>query len=249
VDVAEEYHLASKVLRSFPGPALGPAGRQLAVSAQSPFALGRKGLAVSGPRVLLPAAPCLPIDLRDVTHRRHSALPDECGDVALADLGTLLGLTAGASADRPGLRVTPSGGAMYPVDIVVIAHRVAGLGPGAYVYDPIAHALLPRAEVDPLEFHRVANAVSPPPQPSLTLAFVATFARTRAKYGLRGYRFALLEAGHLVQAGLTVATALGLASLPWGGFVDDAVESLLDLDGLDRSCVYLLAVSAPGASA
>jgi SagB-type dehydrogenase family enzyme len=82
------------------------------------------------------------------------------------------------------------------------------------------------------------------PQPALTLAVAGTFARSRAKYGLRGYRFALLEAGHLVQAALTVATALGASTLPWGGFIDAAVDAHLELDGLERSCVYLLALSA-----
>jgi hypothetical protein len=32
--------------------------------------------------------------------------------------------------------------------------------------------------------------------------------------------------------------------LPWGGFIDAAVDAHLELDGLERSCVYLLALSA-----
>jgi SagB-type dehydrogenase family enzyme len=96
-----------------------------------------------------------------------------------------------------------------------------------------------------VEFHQRASASVDTPQPALTIAVVATFARSRAKYGLRGYRFALLEAGHLVQAAVTTATALGLAALPWGGFIDAAVDARLELDGLERSCVYLLAISAP----
>lgn len=247
VDLAEEYHEASKVTAAFPGQALGPAGRQLAASATGPFALGRKTLTSTGPHLSLPAPAALPVDLAAVVRRRRSGLPDECGDVPLDALGTILGLSAGAAPDHPGLRMTPSGGAMYPLDVILLAHRVTGLPAGGYVYDPIGHALLPRGALDPQEFHRRANAVAPPPQPSLTLAFVATFARTRAKYGLRGYRFALLEAGHLAQAALTLATALGLATLPWGGFVDAAVDADLEVDGLDRSCVYLLAISADGA--
>lgn len=247
VDVAEEYHEASKVVAAFPGQALGPAGRQLASSATAPFALGRKALTSTGPHIPLPSPQALPLDLAAVVRRRRSGLPDGCAPVSLDAVGTVLGLSAGADPDRPGLRMTPSGGAMYPLDVVLIAHRVTGLAPGGYVYDPLGHALLPRGAVDPEDFHRRANAVTPPPQPSLTLAFVATFARTRAKYGLRGYRFALLEAGHLAQAALTLATALGLATLPWGGFVDAAVDAQLEVDGLDRSCVYLLAVSAQGA--
>jgi SagB-type dehydrogenase family enzyme len=249
VDIAEEFHEASKVAEAFPGQALGPAGRYIATSVEAPFALGRKALAHTGPRRELPAATSLPVDLREVAHRRRSALPHTCDAVSLQDVGTILGLSAGTSADRPGLRVTPSGGAMYPLDVFLIAHRVDGLPPGAYLYEPIGHTLLARGTVDPATFHSRAGGSLAPEQPSLTLAVAATFGRTRAKYGLRGYRFALLEAGHLIQAAITLATALGLASLPWGGFVDAAVDSELDLDGLERSCVYLLAVSAPPVTA
>jgi SagB-type dehydrogenase family enzyme len=97
--------------------------------------------------------------------------------------------------------------------------------------------------VEPVAFHREAGGAMAPEQPSVTFALVATFARTRVKYGLRGYRFALLEAGHLAQAVITTATAIGLHTLPWGGFVDSAVDGALELDGVERSCVYLVGVS------
>jgi SagB-type dehydrogenase family enzyme len=245
IDLAEEFHEASKIRAAFPGQALGPAGRHLATSNDAPFALGRKALAHAGPRVTLPPADALEVDLREVTYRRRSQLPSECGTVGLSDIGTILGLSAGTAPDHPGLRVMPSAGAMYPLDVIAVVHAVDDLADGAYVYDPIGHALLARGALDPGHFHAHASASVAAPQPSLTLAVVATFARSRAKYGLRGYRFALLEAGHLVQAAVTVATALGLESLPWGGFVDSAVDSHLELDGLERSCVYLLAISAP----
>jgi SagB-type dehydrogenase family enzyme len=245
IDLAEEFHEASKVAAAFPGQALGPAGRQLATSSEAPFALGRKALVHSGPPIDLPAPAPLELELCDLMYRRRSWLPEDCGSLGLEDVGTILGLSAGSAPGRPELRVVPSGGAMYPLDVIALAHRVDGLVQGAYVYDPIGHALLARGDVDPVEFHDRASASVTTPRPALTIAVVATFARSRAKYGLRGYRFALLEAGHLVQAAVTIATALGLASLPWGGFVDAAVDARLELDGLERSCVYLLAISAP----
>ena len=176
-------------------------------------------------------------------NRRRSQLPDPCAPLPLNDLATVLALSAGRSPDRPELRVTPSGGALYPVDAVVIASQIDGLTPGAYLYDPLAHALRPRLDVDPARFHREAGGPMAPPQPSCTVALVATFGRTRAKYALRGYRFALLEAGHLAQAVIVAATALEHATLPWGGFLDAAVDRAFELDGVQRSCVYLVALS------
>jgi len=246
-DLAEEFHEASKIDRLVPGQALGPAG-PLLVTTDAAFALGRKALTTAGPAVPLPPAEPIPVDLAEVTARRRSGLPDDAGPIDLDELGSVLALSAGASPTHPGLRVTPSGGAMYPLDVLVIAHRVTGLEPGGYHYDPIAHALRPRGELDPAAFHDSVGTGYTPPQPAVTLALVATFARSRAKYGLRGYRFALMESGHIAQAVLTVATALGLAALPWGGFADTEVDRLLDLDGVDRGTVYLVALSGTGRS-
>jgi SagB-type dehydrogenase family enzyme len=66
----------------------------------------------------------------------------------------------------------------------------------------------------------------------------AMFWRSRFKYGLRGYRFALLEAGHLGQNLLLAATALELASLPVGGVYDRRVDEFLSIDGVNESVVY-----------
>ncbi len=74
------------------------------------------------------------------------------------------------------------------------------------------------------------------------VAVTAVFWRSRFKYGQRGYRFALLEAGHAVQNLLLVATGLGLTALPLGGYYDGAVDHLLGVDGVDESTVYLVAI-------
>ena len=66
----------------------------------------------------------------------------------------------------------------------------------------------------------------------------AVFWRTRFKYGQRGYRFALLEAGHVMQNLLLAATALEIPALPLGGFYDDRVDALLGLNGVDESALY-----------
>ena len=54
---------------------------------------------------------------------------------------------------------------------------------------------------------------------------LAVFGRTRFKYGQRGYRFALLEAGHVAQNVVLAAAALGVAALPLGGYYDAQVDA------------------------
>jgi len=69
--------------------------------------------------------------------------------------------------------------------------------------------------------------------------------KTKLKYGERGYRFLLFEAGHIMQNLLLVASALGVSALPIGGFVDAELDSALGIDGLDEVSLYLAAVEPP----
>lgn len=47
------------------------------------------------------------------------------------------------------------------------------------------------------------------------------------KYANRGYRYSLLEVGHVAQAIVSAATQEGLATLEYGGFIDNAVRARL----------------------
>ena len=77
------------------------------------------------------------------------------------------------------------------------------------------------------------------------IVVTALFWRSRFKYGARGYRFALLEAGHVIQNAVLVAAALGLQALPVGGFYDRRLDGLVGADGLDEASVYALLLGGP----
>jgi SagB-type dehydrogenase family enzyme len=243
IDFAEQFHEASKLDASFSVQMFGPGGPHFRSDPAVAFRLGSKSLAHTGPAVALPPPSSLPVDLAEITQNRRSELPPRSAPITLAELATLLALAAGRSPEQPGLRVTPSAGALYPLDIAVVVSQVEDLRPGTYIYDTADHSLLPRLDVDVTQLHLRAAIGEPIPTSSVTLALVATFARTRTKYGLRGYRFALMESGHLGQSLVTAATALGLCSLPWAGFADGAVDSALELDGIERSCLYLVSIA------
>ena len=67
---------------------------------------------------------------------------------------------------------------------------------------------------------------------------VACFARQCAKYGVRGYRFAYLEAGHVGQSLALAAAGLDLRCLPIAAVYDAVIEDALDLDGVHESLVH-----------
>lgn len=63
----------------------------------------------------------------------------------------------------------------------------------------------------------------------------AVFDRTEEKYGIRGYRYAHLCAGHLVQNLLLCSEAIGLSGRPWGDFHEKKLDTLLPLSESETS--------------
>jgi SagB-type dehydrogenase family enzyme len=250
-DPAEEFHVASQYTRATASRVGGPAAQYFLTVPDAHRLVGVPRLTSSGLGLALRAPQALPIDLRDTVHRRRSRLPDEAAPVSIEQLGQLFGLACGARPDDSRARVVPSAGSLHPLEVILVCSEVDGLSDGAYLYDSIEHRLRAVPGLSPFEFWSRARIRGPERAPSVVAVIAATFARSRAKYGLRGYRFALLEAGHVGQAIVLTATAMGLSSLPLGGFVDTEVDRMLGLDGVDRSVLYLVCVSGaelPGAS-
>lgn len=174
---------------------------------------------------------------------------------SLAELNRLLfsgyGLTRtniGTGYPRP-FRVVPSGGAMYPLEIFFYSASIDGLEAGVYHYNPVEAAVRRVRDGDSsdllngmvVQHELVSNA-------SLLIFITAVFERSTFKYGDRGYRFALLEAGHVAQNINLVANGLGLSCVNIGGFFDRRVDEFLDLDGLTHSTIYMIALGGRTAS-
>ena len=139
-------------------------------------------------------------------------------------------------------RAAPSAGGLYPLELHAFLRRVDGLEDGLYAYDPLGHALEELRRGD-LEAELAAALYAWPfvAQANVLLALVARFAQTQKKYGPRGYRYILLEAGHAVENVCLRAAELGLATLCIGGFVDTDVNRLLGLAPTEAGVVYMVA--------
>jgi SagB-type dehydrogenase family enzyme len=253
-DPAEAYHEASKIYPSFAGRdtsgvRLLESTPQLQLSAVRGVKRHPQRPVVALPRPRLPD-----VSLADAVQRRESRRTFADESLALEQLATVLHTAYGVthSTRLPGnrrgqpLRSVPSGGALYPLELYVLAARVDGLDGRLYHYDPWRHGLecLP-AGAD----HPVAELTAYPDllEPAAALVVVtAMFWRTRFKYALRGYRFALLEAGHVGQNVALAAAALEIAALPVGGVYDRRLEEVLGVDGVNESVVYVFALGPAG---
>lgn len=152
--------------------------------------------------------------------------------------------TFGQSAPPP--RAVPSAGGCYPLELYLAAWAVESVEPGLYHYGVLDHGL----EVMRLgdlrgEIRGLLAGQAVVEDVCAFLFFAAVFERTLAKYGARGYRYVLLEAGHAAQNTCLIATELGLGSLCLGGFFDARLNRFLGLDGITEAVLYSVAVGYP----
>ncbi|MGZ4290320.1 MAG: SagB/ThcOx family dehydrogenase [Gaiellaceae bacterium] len=189
------------------------------------------------PSIVLPEPQPPVTSLWSTMQARRSDPPSAFHPLRLTALATILAAGYGVSA--PGRRTVPSGGALYPLELYVAVERVEGLEPGLLHFDPLRHVLEVRHEGTRSDLLETATPLPGLLTNAAAVVFLtAVFWRSRLKYGLRGYRFALLEAGHVVQNVVLMASALGVPALPLGGYYDTCVEKLLGVDGVDESIVY-----------
>jgi SagB-type dehydrogenase family enzyme len=144
--------------------------------------------------------------------------------LTLAQVSQLLWAAQGVSDER-GRRTAPSAGALYPLELFLVAGNVTGLPSGVYRYRPAGHDLL---LVVPGDRHpEIASAcrqgwVAEAPA---SVAFAAVLARTAKKYGDRSARYVPIEVGAAAENLTLQAVALGLGSTVVGAY-DDAALTL-----------------------
>lgn len=146
------------------------------------------------------------------------------------------------------LRAFPSAGALYPLEVYLISLSVQGIGAGIYHYNVRDNVLEILKECDPKDLTRRSFDIftmSGITNPGLIIPISAVFRRTTFKYMDRGYRFIFIEAGHLGQNFSLLANALGLGSVELGGYLDDEVNDLLGIDGVEEGVVNCMVFGKP----
>ncbi len=160
-------------------------------------------------------------------------------------LSRLLWSTHGVTghAGNQDLRNAPSAGACYPIDVHLAVNNVSGLEVGLYRYIADRHALMmTRAGDVGSEVSQAALGQTMCKQCSVTFLWTAVAPRTTGRYGQRGRRYILLDAGHIGQNMYLAATALGYGCCAVGAFDDDDMNDVVGADGKIETVVYAAAV-------
>jgi SagB-type dehydrogenase family enzyme len=165
----------------------------------------------------------------DALKQRRSMREFSRDGLVLDDVARLLWAAQGITGRR-GLRTAPSAGALYPLELYVVAGDVAGLAPGVYRYRPKKHDLVLVASGDRRK--RLASAALGQGwvrRAPAVLVITGVYRRTMNKYGQRGRRYVHIEVGHAAQNVYLAATARDLGTVMVGAFDDNAVRDVLTL--------------------
>jgi SagB-type dehydrogenase family enzyme len=184
-------------------------------------------------------------ELARILRRRRSVREFATTPITRAALGELLGLSCGITGvqhlgggDHLLLRANPSGGALYPIEVYPIVFRGDDLAPGLYHYAPREHALeLIKSGDLQEELFQITMRQPVVREASFVCVLTALTARNMFKYGERGYRYMLLDAGHLAQNLYLASNALQLGCTTIAGFVDDRLNELVGIDGVNEFAV------------
>jgi SagB-type dehydrogenase family enzyme len=207
-------------------------------------------------RVRCPLPPHEPpaATLDECLRRRRSWAPMDAGaPIPFGRLAGVLRLAYGTTAVarsgdgvRTPLRATPAAGGLYSTDMFVLAARVDDVPPGLYYFHPGRDELqLVRSDRGLPDLADSTGYAPRVAQAAAVVIYVGAFRRCQWKYRERGYRAALLDCGHLAQAVGTAAGAAGLIAHPMIGFVDDRLNDLVGVDGVDDAVLHLTLLGEP----
>jgi SagB-type dehydrogenase family enzyme len=169
------------------------------------------------------------VTVEQALHQRRTVRSFSSRAIGIHQLSQLLWAAQGVTAIDGFKRAAPSAGALYPMDLYVVigADGVTDLEEGVYRYEPGAHEVSIVTRGDLREAVAEASlgqrwmARAP-----LSCLITAEYDRARVKYGQRGRRYAMIEAGHIGQNIFLQAEALGLKAGIVGAFHDRKIAQV-----------------------
>jgi SagB-type dehydrogenase family enzyme len=169
------------------------------------------------------------ISVEEALSKRRSVRDYSQDSLSIEEISQLLWSAQGITVKWGG-RTAPSAGALYPLEIYVVAGEVKGLKPGLYHYDPEKHVLTKKVDGDLREKLTQASLdqdeITKAPA---TFVITAVYERTMKKYEERGIQYVHMEVGAAAENIYLQAEALNLGTVFMGAFDDDKVKKALEI--------------------
>lgn len=183
------------------------------------------------------------ISFREVMEHRRSHRRYLTSPIKISELAWLLYACQGVQEIYPGsatLRTVPSAGARHALETFILAGNIESLPVGIARYCALDHTLeIIREDEDAP--HEIAAAFLGQEMVytgAATFIWAVDIRRMTWRYGQRGYRYIFLDAGHACQNLYLAAGPAGCGCCAMAAFDDNALNSLLGLDGSRAFAVY-----------
>jgi SagB-type dehydrogenase family enzyme len=170
-----------------------------------------------------------PTSVEEALLGRRSIRDYEKNALTMEQISQLLWAAQGRTAEWGG-RTAPSAGALYPLEMYLLAGEIKGLKPGLYHYQLADHSVSQRETKD-LRSELTAASLDQDQilKAPATLIIAAVYERTTKKYGERGARYVEMEVGSVCQNAHLQAESLNLGTVFIGAFDDEAVKEILGI--------------------
>ncbi|MBD3360480.1 SagB/ThcOx family dehydrogenase [Candidatus Peregrinibacteria bacterium] len=161
--------------------------------------------------------------------------------LTISEISQILWAAQGIT-DEDGKRAAPSAGALYPIEIYLVAGDVEELSPGIYKYNPGGHEIIRIAKDDVRkQLSSAALGQNQVEDAAADIVITAVYERTESKYGERAERYVHMEVGHIGQNIYLQCVALNLGTVSVGAFDDMEVKEIINMEK-DEEPLYILPI-------
>ena len=190
------------------------------------------------------------MSIEEVLSKRRSVRHYEDNPLSIEDISQLLWAAYGVTKSyespaflRGGLKTAPSAGALYPLELYLIAWNIDQLKNGIYKYIPEDHSLKLVMFGDKRnELSATAWDQSWLKDAAGAIVYSAVFSRTSDKYGTRGEeRYVCMDLGHSAQNVYLQGVALGIGTCAVGAFKDNELKELINMPE-DETPLYIMPI-------
>lgn len=159
--------------------------------------------------------------------------------LSIAQVSQLLWAAQGVTS-FDGLRSAPSAGALYPIEIYLVAGKVIEIAAGVYKYSNKNHALTKIVDGD----KRVGLCDAALSQEWIkdapaAIVVCGVYERTSKKYGQAAPKYVHMEVGCVAQNVYLQATSLGLGTTFVGAIDEEKVATILNSDKSEHALCIL----------
>ena len=171
--------------------------------------------------------------------RKYSDKP-----ISLKELSYLLWCSQGVKktvGNKATFRTVPSAGARHAIETYILINNVKGLEKGIYWYNALEHkiSLVINSKDIADKITEACFSQEFVKQSAVTFIWIADIYRMAWRYVDRGFRYLLLDAGHICQNVYLAAENINCGVCAIAAYEDDEMNSLLELDAENQFVIYL----------